>query len=72
LAVIDLEALLAPSSAPPADWALLAELATVRRIEVGDLSGLTTEQWQERWNLLRERNPDLARSFIIARKSATK
>jgi hypothetical protein len=30
---------------------------------------LTTEQWQERWNLLRERNPGLAASFINVRTS---
>ena len=63
LAVVDLEALLSPSSTPTADLALLAELATAERIELGDLSGLTTDQWYERWNLLRERNPHLARSF---------
>jgi hypothetical protein len=72
LAVVDLEAMLSPSTTPTADWALLAELATARRIEVGDLSGLTTEQWQERWNRLRERNPDLARSFISRPRSAKK
>ena len=70
LAVIDLEALFSPSSTPTADLALLAELATAQHIELGDLSGLTTDQWQERWNLLRERNPDLARSFIVEAKAA--
>jgi len=72
LGVDDLEALLSPSSTPTADLALLAELATAQRIELGDLSGLTTDQWQERWNLLRERNPNLARSFNIRPKSAKK
>ncbi len=65
LAVVDLEALLSPSSPPTADLALLAELATAQRIELGDLSGLTTDLWQERWNLLFARNPDLVRSFIV-------
>jgi serine/threonine protein kinase/WD40 repeat protein len=65
LSVVDLEPILSPCTAPTADLALLAELATSQRIELGDLSGLTTDQWQERWNLLRERNPDLARSFLI-------
>jgi WD40 repeat protein len=64
LAVVDLEALLSPSTTSTADLALLAELATAQRIEVGDLSGLTTDQWLERWNRLRERNPGLARSFL--------
>ena len=68
LAVVDLEALLSPSSTATADLALLAELATAERIELGDLSGLTTDQWNERWNLLRERNPDLARSFAAMPK----
>jgi WD40 repeat protein len=72
LAVVDLEALLSPSSAPAADLALLAELATSQRIEVGDLSGLTTDQWQQRWKLLRERNPALVRSFSSGPKSAKK
>jgi WD domain, G-beta repeat len=63
LAVVDLEPLLSRSSVPTADLALLAELAAAQHIELGDLSGLTTDQWYERWNLLRERNPDLARSF---------
>jgi WD40 repeat protein len=72
LAVVDLEALLAPCSTPTADLALLAELATSRRIEVGDLSGMTTDQWQKRWKLLRERNPHLVRSFSSGPKSAKK
>ena len=59
LAVVDLAALLSPPSTPTADLALLAELATSRHIELGDLSGLTNEQWSERWKLLRERNPQL-------------
>jgi serine/threonine protein kinase/WD40 repeat protein/tetratricopeptide (TPR) repeat protein len=64
LAVVDLEALLSPSTTPPTDLGLLAELATAQRIELGDLSSMTTDQWLERWNLLRERNPGLARSFL--------
>ena len=31
----------------------LAELATARHIELGDLSGMTTGQWLERWSFLR-------------------
>jgi serine/threonine protein kinase/WD40 repeat protein len=72
LAVVDLEALLSPFTTPTADLALLAELTTARRIELGDLSALTTDQWQEQWNLLRERNPGLARSFLIEPGSAKK
>jgi hypothetical protein len=67
LAVVDLEAIFSLPSTPTADLALLAELATSRQIELGDLSALTTDQWQERWNRLGQRNPNLAQSFIIAR-----
>ncbi len=67
LAVVDLESILSPTTTPTADLALLAELTTGRQIELGDLSGLTTSQWLERWNLLRERNPGLARTFVMAR-----
>jgi hypothetical protein len=70
LAAVDLDALLSPATTSTVDLALLAELATAQRIEVGDLSGLTTDQWQERWNQLHERNPGLARSVIIEAKSA--
>jgi serine/threonine protein kinase/WD40 repeat protein len=70
LAVVDLEALLSPANTPTADLALLAELATAERIALGDLSSLTTDQWLDRWNRLRERNPDLARSFISGAKFA--
>jgi WD40 repeat protein/tetratricopeptide (TPR) repeat protein len=66
LAVVDLEAMLSPSDIPNADLALLAELATAQHIEAGDLSGMTTDQWQERWHHLRERNPGLVRSLLGA------
>jgi serine/threonine protein kinase/WD40 repeat protein/tetratricopeptide (TPR) repeat protein len=64
LAVVDLDATLSSSNIPTADLGVLAELATAQRIEAGDLSGMTTDQWLERWNHLRERNLDLARSFL--------
>jgi len=64
LAVVDLDATLSPSTTPTADLPLVAELATAQRIDVGDLSGLTPDQWLEGWNRLRERNPGLARSFL--------
>ena len=72
LAVVDLEALLAPSRLPTNDLRLLAELTTGRRIELGDLSGLTVDQWLQRWDQLRERNPDLARSDVVRPRSAGK
>ena len=49
MGLVDLDALVSHSTTPIADLALLAELATARRIELGDLSSLTTDQWQERW-----------------------
>jgi serine/threonine protein kinase/WD40 repeat protein len=72
LAVVDLQTLLSPGSTPTADLALLAELATAQRIELGDLSGLTTDQWLRRWALLCKRDPGLARSFTNALKSTKK
>ncbi len=69
LAVVDIEALLCPCSTPTADLALLAELATARHIELGDLSGLTTDQWQERWNLLRDRIPEPRERSLDAKSS---
>ena len=54
LAAVDLEALLSPHGIPPADLALLAELATGQRLELGDLSALTSDQWRGRWDRLRD------------------
>jgi hypothetical protein len=63
-AVINLEALLRLPSVPTSDLALLAELTTARRIELGDLSGFTTDQWIEHWGRLRERESDVLRSLF--------
>jgi WD40 repeat protein len=65
LAVVDLEALLTPSRLPTNDLQLLAELIMARRIELGDLSGLTVDQWLERWDQLHERSPDLVRTGVV-------
>ena len=56
LFVIDLEAILSPLRSPTADFAAISELATAHRIELGDLSGLTTTQWLDRWESLQKRN----------------
>jgi hypothetical protein len=69
LAVVDLEALLAPAPMPAADLACRAELATAQRIEDSDLSGLTRDQWQERWNLLHERSPHPVRAGVTETRS---
>jgi hypothetical protein len=60
LALVDLDELLAPTTTSTADLELLAELATAQRIDLGDLSGLTTDQWRERWDQLLEKGPSLA------------
>jgi WD40 repeat protein/serine/threonine protein kinase len=57
LAVVDLDSLLTPCTLSSTELALRAELATGRRIELGDLSALTTEQWQQRSRLL-QTGPD--------------
>jgi serine/threonine protein kinase len=54
------------AASPPA---LVEEDRVVVTVSGGSLSSLTTEQWQERWNLLRQRNPELAASFVGARSS---
>jgi hypothetical protein len=43
-----------------------------RRIELGDLSGLTTDQWLGRWKRLSVSNPDLPRSLINGSTPARK
>lgn len=66
--MVDLEALPGPCGTPTSDLSLLAELATARQIELSELNGLTTEQWQERWNRLHERNPDLGQAAEAPQK----
>ena len=59
LVVVDLEKLLSRSPIPTDDLELLAGVTTARRIELGDLSGLTTDRWRELWQRLREGGSDL-------------
>jgi serine/threonine protein kinase/WD40 repeat protein len=56
-ALIDLPELLASPEMSAEDFGLLAELATAQQIELGDVSGLTPEQWLERWRRLRRKHP---------------
>lgn len=63
LATLDLEERTRSPSVPTPELALFAELASAQRIELGDLSGLTTDQWLAGWKLLRDRNPGLVRSL---------
>jgi tetratricopeptide (TPR) repeat protein len=57
VALIPLAALLAEPDLPTASLRLLAELASAQRIEAGDVSGLTLEQWLERWDRFRQQHP---------------
>jgi WD40 repeat protein len=56
-ALIDLAALLSLPEMSPEDLGLLGELATAQQIELGDVSGLTLEQWLERWQRFRLKYP---------------
>jgi WD40 repeat protein len=57
LVLIDLAELLAPPEMSTEDLGLLCELATAQQIELGDVSGLTLEQWLERWQRFRLKYP---------------
>ncbi len=70
LALVDLAELLSTPAGSTADLELLAELATAQHIDLGDLSGLTTDQWLERWSLLRERSPHLSLPSPAEKKAA--
>lgn len=72
LAVVDLDSILSPSRVSSADLALLAELTMAQRIELGDLSGLTIDQWLDRWNRLSERHDDRSRFLAISPKTKSK
>jgi serine/threonine protein kinase/WD40 repeat protein len=65
LALIDLDVVISPLSIPTGDLSRLAELTTARRIELGDLSSLTTEHWIEGWNQLMKRNPEVVRTLQL-------
>jgi WD40 repeat protein len=57
LAQIHLAEFLAEPDLATEDYRLLAELASARRIELGDESGLTGGQWLERWDRFRKKLP---------------
>ncbi len=50
--------LLVPPDRPTEDLALVGELSTSQRIEMGDVSGLTMEQWQRRWEGFHQKYQD--------------
>jgi serine/threonine protein kinase/WD40 repeat protein len=57
VARIDLGKLLAPPDMPIEDYQLLAELASGQRIEQGDESGLTQEEWRRRLTEFNQKYP---------------
>jgi eukaryotic-like serine/threonine-protein kinase len=60
---LDLGELLAPPDLPPDALTLLGELASARRIEQGDVTGLTREEWQERWQRFRDEYRECSRAL---------
>jgi WD40 repeat protein len=61
VARIDLARVLAPAEMPIEDYRLLGELASGQRIEQGDESGLTQDEWLERLNRFNQRQPAYGR-----------
>jgi serine/threonine protein kinase/WD40 repeat protein/tetratricopeptide (TPR) repeat protein len=61
VARIDLAKLLAPPERPIEDDRLLGELTSGQRIEQGDESGLTQDEWLQRLNLFNQRHPAYGR-----------
>ncbi len=57
VALINLAELLSPPELSTEDLGLLGELATAQQIELGEVSGLTQEQWRERWRRFRVKYP---------------
>ena len=55
--LINLAELLSPPRMSTEALGLLGELATAQQIELGDISGLTLEQWLERWGRFRSKYP---------------
>jgi WD40 repeat protein/predicted Ser/Thr protein kinase len=57
LTQISLAELLSEPDMPTEDLVLLGELASARRIALGDEASLNSEQWLERWQRFRRRQP---------------
>src|SRR5581483_7831886 len=57
VARVDLAGLLAPPELPTEDYRLLGELASGQRIEHGDESGLTQDEWLQGLGLFNRRHP---------------
>jgi len=78
LVVLALGDLLAPPDLPTADLALIGELGSAQRIELGDVSGLTMQEWLQRWKKYHQKYADydqpkwaeaLARSTTFRREA---
>jgi WD40 repeat protein len=63
--LINLADLLAPPEMSTEDLSLLSELATAQQIELGDVSGLTLEQWLERWHRFRLKYPAFGQDKVV-------
>src|SRR5581483_10873487 len=61
VAFLDLERVAAPPRLSVSELRRLGELTSVQRIELGDLSGLTVDQWIERWDLLTDGDSNFRR-----------
>ena len=61
VALIHLAELRSPPEMSTEDLGLLGELATAQQIELGDVSGLSPEQWLERWSRFRLKYPAFGR-----------
>jgi tetratricopeptide (TPR) repeat protein len=57
LAFIALDELAPPQDLPVDSWCTLAELSAGQRIHEGDLAGLTSDEWLERWQPLHTDHP---------------
>jgi WD40 repeat protein/serine/threonine protein kinase len=55
---IDLSPLSAPDDLDADDLCTLAELTSGQRIHEGDLAGLSSDEWLDRWRAFRERHPE--------------
>jgi WD40 repeat protein len=64
LTQVSLAELLSQPDMPTEDLVLLGELASAQRIALGDESSLNTEQWLERWNRFRFRQPGFGRPTL--------
>jgi WD40 repeat protein len=68
---LSLPELLSDPDLPTEDLVLLGELASGRRIALGDESNLNSEEWLERWQRFRRRQPGFGRPTLDQRAGDT-